>query len=280
VKKKNLWLVVLMLSIALLAVGCGSAEKEKPAATPEPAKQAEKNTWELVKEKGVLVAGLDDTFAPMGYRDEKTNELIGFDIDMAEELGKRLGVKIQWQPTQWDGVILALDSKRFDVIISGMTVTEERKKSINFSIPYINDGLVMVVKKGTTGFNTAEDLKGKVVGTQAGSSGEEALKKMQGLKETKLYKTFPDAFNDLQIGRIPVVVVDAMTAGHYLSKRPGVFEVVGEQLTKEPMAIGIRKTDVELKEAIDKAIAEMQKDGTLTRISMKWFQKDITTKAE
>ncbi|GAB6157182.1 amino acid ABC transporter substrate-binding protein [Desulfotomaculum varum] len=265
--------------IALVAAGCSGA-KEKPAAAPEPAKQAEKNTWELVKEKGVLVAGLDDTFAPMGYRDEKTNELIGFDIDMAEELGKRLGVKIQWQPTQWDGVILALDSKRFDVIISGMTVTDERKKSINFSTPYINDGLVMVVKKGTTGFKTAEDLKGKVVGTQAGSSGEEAVKKMQGLKEMKLYKTFPDAFNDLQIGRIPVVVVDAMTAGHYLGKRPGVFEVVGEQLTKEPMAIGIRKADVELKEAIDKAIADMQKDGTLTKISMKWFQKDITTKAE
>ncbi|CCO07390.1 amino acid ABC transporter substrate-binding protein [Desulforamulus hydrothermalis] len=278
-KKSSIWPVVIMLLIALVAAGCSST-KEKPAAAPEPAKQAEKNTWELVKEKGVLVAGLDDTFAPMGYRDEKTNELIGFDIDMAEELGKRLGVKIQWQPTQWDGVILALDSKRFDVIISGMTVTEERKKSINFSTPYINDGLVMVVKKGTTGFKTAEDLKGKVVGTQAGSSGEEAVKKMEGLKEAKLYKTFPDAFNDLQIGRIPVVVVDAMTAGHYLGKRPGVFEVVGEQLTKEPMAIGIRKADVELKEAIDKAIADMQKDGTLTKISMKWFQKDITTKAE
>lgn len=278
-KKRSLWLVVLMLSIALVAVGCGGAEKEKTAAAPEPPKQAEKNTWEQIKEKGVLVAGLDDTFAPMGYRDEK-NELVGFDIDMAQELSKRLGVKIEWQPTQWDGVMLALDSKRFDIILSGMTVTEERKKSINFSTPYVNDGLVMVVKKGTTGFNTAADLKGKVVGTQGGSSGEEAVKKMEGLKETKLYKTFPDAFNDLQIGRIPVVVSDAMTAGHYLSKRADTFEVVGEQLTKEPMAIGIRKADVELKEAIDKAIAEMQKDGTLTKISMKWFQKDITTKAE
>lgn len=278
-KKRSLWLVVLALILSLVAVGCGGGEKEKPAATPEPAKQAEKNTLELVKEKGVLVAGLDDTFAPMGYRDEN-NKLLGFDIDMGEEIAKRLGVKIEWQPTQWDGVILALDSKRFDVIISGMTVTDERKQSINFSTPYVNDGLVMVVKKGTTGFNTVADLKDKVVGTQAGSSGEEAVKKMEGLKDTKLYKTFPDAFNDLQVGRIPVVVVDAMTAGHYLSKRADTFEVVGEQLTKEPMAIGIRKADTELKAAIDQALAEMQKDGTLTKISMKWFQKDITTKAE
>ncbi|AQS58779.1 amino acid ABC transporter substrate-binding protein [Desulforamulus ferrireducens] len=275
-KKKGLLMVILLVTLALLAVGCGGGEKEK-AATPEPAQQAEKNTLELIKEKGVMVVGLDDTFAPMGYRDEQNN-LVGFDIDMTEEIGKRLGVKIEWQPTQWDGVILALDSKRFDVIISGMTVTEERKKSINFSTPYINDGLVMVVKKGTTGFNTAEDLKGKAVGTQAGSSGEEACKKM-GL-EAKLYKTYPEAFNDLQIGRTEVVVVDAMTAGHYLSKRADTFEIVGEQLTQEPMAIGIRKADTELKAALDEIIAEMQKDGTLTSISQKWFNKDITTKAE
>lgn len=276
-KKKGLLMVILLVTLALLAVGCGGGEKEKPAATPEPAQQAEKNALELIKEKGVMVVGLDDTFAPMGYRDEQNN-LVGFDIDMTEEIGKRLGVKIEWQPTQWDGVILALDSKRFDVIISGMTVTEERKKSINFSTPYINDGLVMVVKKGTTGFNTAEDLKGKVIGTQAGSSGEEACKKM-GL-EAKLYKTYPEAFNDLQIGRTQVVVVDAMTAGHYLSKRTDTFEIVGEQLTQEPMAIGIRKADTELKAALDQVIAEMQKDGTLTSISQKWFNKDITTKAE
>lgn len=277
-RKKSFWLVVLVLSLTLLVTGCGGAEKEK-SATPKPAKQAEKNTLESIKEKGVLVAGLDDTFAPMGYRDEN-NKLLGFDIDMGEELGKRLGVKIEWQPTQWEGVILALDSKRFDIILSGMTVTEKRKESINFSVPYVNDGLVMVVKKGTTGFNTEADLKDKVVGTQAGSSGEEAVKKMEGLKETKLYKTYPDAFNDLQVGRIPVVVSDAMTAGHYLEKRADIFEVVGEQLTKEPMAIGIRKSDPELKEAIDKALIDMQKDGTLTAISMKWFQKDITPKSE
>lgn len=276
-KKTGLWLLILVLALTLVSVGCGTEKPAQPAPEqPKPA--AAKTSLDLIKEKGVLVAGLDDTFAPMGYRDEKNN-LIGFDIDMGEEIAKRLGVKMQWQPTEWDGVILALDSKRFDVIISGMTVTEKRKESINFSTPYVNDGLVMVVKKGTTGYTTAADLKGKVVGTQAGSSGEEAVKKMEGLKETKLYKTYPDAFNDLQVGRIPVVVVDAMTAGHYLSKRPDVFEVVGQQLTKEPMAIGIRKADPELKAAIDKVIADMQNDGTLTKISMKWFPKDITTKA-
>lgn len=276
-KKRSLWLMVLMLALSLVAVGCGGGEKEKPAATPEPAKQTEKNTLEQIKEKGVLVAGLDDTFAPMGYRDEN-NKLVGFDIDMGEEMAKRLGVKIEWQPTQWDGVIMALDSKRFDIILSGMTITEERQKSINFSSPYVGDGQIMVVKKGTTGFNTAADLKDKLVGTQAGSSGEEAAKKIEGIKELKLYKTYPEAFTDLQIGRIPVVVCDRITASYYISKRADTFEIVGEQLTKEPLGIGIRKSDPELKEAIDNVLKEMAADGTLTKISMKWFNRDITVK--
>ncbi|WP_066634804.1 transporter substrate-binding domain-containing protein [Desulfolucanica intricata] len=104
------------------------------------------NTLQQIKEKGVLVAGLDDTFAPMGYRD-KDNNLIGFDIDMGEELAKRLGVKMEWQPTDWNGVILSLKSKKFDVVISGMSITPERQKEINFSTPYLDAGLVMVVSK-------------------------------------------------------------------------------------------------------------------------------------
>lgn len=276
-KKRSLWLVVLVLTLALVAVGCGGAEKEKSKTTSEPNKQAEKNTLEQIKEKGVIVAGLDDTFAPMGYRDEN-NKLVGFDIDMGEEMAKRLGVKMQWQPTQWDGVIMALESKRFDIILSGMTVNEERKKSINFSENYVGDGQVMVVKKGATGFATAADLKGQVLGTQAGSSGEEASKKIEGTKEIKLYKTYPEAFTDLQIGRIPVVICDRITASYYLSKRADTFEIVGEKLTNEPLAIGIRKADPELKEAIDKVLKEMKADGTLTEISMKWFNRDITVK--
>lgn len=275
-KKRGLWLVVLMLTLALVAVGCGSSDKEK-ATTSEPTKQAEKSTLDQIKEKGVLVAGLDDTFAPMGFREN--NELKGFDIDMGNEIAKRLGVKMQWAPTQWDGVIPALLSKRFDVVISGMTITDERKKQINFSIPYVADGQVMVAKKGTTGINTAADLKGKVVGTQDGSSGLEAVNKIEGLKDKKLYKTYPEAFTDLELGRIPIVVCDRVTSEYYISKRANTFEVVGQQLTQEPMGIAMRKTDPELQQAIDKVLTDMQKDGTLTKISMKWFNKDVTTKA-
>ena len=134
----------------------------------------------------------------------------------------------------------------------------------------------MVIKKGATAFNTAADLKDQIVGTQAGSSGEEAANRIEGTKEIKLYKTYPEAFTDLQIGRIPVVICDRITASHYLSKRADTFEIVGDQLSNEPLAIGIRKSDPELKEAIDNVLNEMKADGTLTEISMKWFNRDIT----
>lgn len=276
-RKKFWWVGVFILSLSLLVAGCGGGGDK--AASKDKQDAAAAGTLDQIKQKGELVVGLDDNFPPMGYRDE-SNKLVGFDIDMGDELSKRLGVKITWQPTEWDGVMMSLNSKKFDVIISGMTVTDLRKKEIDFSIPYVNDGVVMVVKKGTTGFNTAEDLKGKVVGTQMGSSGEESAKKIEGLKDVKLYKQYPEAFSDLQIGRIPVVVADKVTAQYFISKRSDTFEIVGEQLTKEPMAIGIRKADTDVKEAIDKALTDMQKDGTLTSISQKWFGADVTPKAE
>lgn len=273
-KVKFLGLAVLVLALALAVAGCGG---EKAADRPGEQAGAEKTTWEEIQERGYMVAGLDDTFAPMGYRDPKTNELIGFDIDMGAELGKRLGVEIKWQPTDWDGVIGALKSKKFDVIISGMSVTDERKKVINFSKNYLKAGIGMVVRKDNNDINSVEDLDGKVIATQTGSSGETACSDL-GLKGVKLYDQYPEAFQDLAIGRVDVVVVDVTTAAHYISKKPDTYKVVGERLVDEPYAIGIRKEDKDLKEAIDAALTEMMEDGTLSRISMKWFGDDLIPK--
>ncbi|MBM7855554.1 polar amino acid transport system substrate-binding protein [Desulfohalotomaculum tongense] len=270
---KYLWLVVLALGLALLAAGCGEKQADKPN------QQAAKTTWEQIQEKGVLVAGLDDTFAPMGFRDENTNELIGFDIDMGAELAKRLGVEIKWQPTEWKGVMGSLNSKKFDVIISGMSVTDERKKVIDFSRNYVNAGIGVVVKKDNNDIASAQDLKGKKIATQTGSSGAIACKD-QGLENVTLYDQYPQAFNDLAIGRVDAVVVDVTTAAHYISKKPDTYKLLDFRLTDEPYAIGIRKEDKDLKEAIDKALTEMMQDGTLSAISQKWFGDDVTPKAE
>lgn len=273
--KRYALLVALMLALAVVITGCGGE-----AANNETGQATEgKTTLELIKERGVLVAGLDDTFAPMGFREEGTNELIGFDIDMGEELAKRLGVRIEWQPTEWKGVLGSLNSKKFDVVISGMSITEERLKEIDFSIPYVNAGIGMVVRKGDTSVNSAEDLKNVKVATQTGSSGYEATKKL-GLDDVALYDQYPQAFQDLSLGRVDVIIVDLTTAAHYVSLKPDEYDILEERLVDDIYGIGIRKEDQDLKEAIDNALREMKEDGTLSAISQKWFGSDLIPEME
>lgn len=279
-KTRYMWLLVLVMAIALVAVGCGG---EKPAdnASDQAANDTEKTTWELIQENGVLKVGLDDTFRPMGYRDEN-GDLVGFDIDMGKELEKRLNVKIQWVPTDWGGVTGALNAKKFDVVINGMSITDERKKVVDFSIPYVNANIGMAVKKDNDSIKTGADLKDKIVGTQSGSSGFEACKDLiedGKIKEDnlRLYNQYPEAFLDLENGRVDVLVVDVTTAEDFIAKAPDKYKVVEKPLVEDLYAIGMRKGDKDLKEVLDKTITDMIKDGTLSELSKKWFDgRDLT----
>ncbi len=230
---------------------------------------------EKIKAAGVIRIGVDDAFPPMEYRDEKGN-LIGFDVDLADEIGKRLGVDIVWVPTAWDGVILALQSGKFDIILSTLTITDERAEKIDFSPPYIYGAQIIVVKQQTKNINILSDLKGKVVGTQLGSTGEVAAKKFGGFKDLKLYATYPEAFTDLAIGRIQALVVDEFVGRYYITKQAGAYRVLDERLAEESIGIGFRKGDDAFREAISAAIDSIKADGTYGRISEKWFGVDVS----
>ncbi|MDI3538753.1 MAG: polar amino acid transport system substrate-binding protein, partial [Bacillota bacterium] len=257
-KKVTAALLASLMVAALLLAGCTKQEPAKPADAPAQENasegQAADDSLARVKAAGKLVAGLDDAFPPFGFRNEK-NELVGFDIDLGNELAKRLGVKMEWQPTEWSSVIMSLKSKKFDVIWSGMSITEERKKEINFSMPYIGSAQVIIVKSDNKTINGREDLAGKVVGTQLGSTGEEAAKReLKGVKELKTFDAFTEAINDLNIGRLDAVIIDDVTANYYLKTKPGAFRIVDDVLSYEPMGIGVRKEDVTLLEAINKEL--------------------------
>jgi polar amino acid transport system substrate-binding protein len=172
---------------------------------------------------------------------------------------------------------MSLKSKKFDVIWSGMSITEERKKEINFSMPYIGSAQVIIVKSDNKTINGREDLAGKVVGTQLGSTGEEAAKReLKGLKELKTFDVFTEAINDLNIGRLDAVIIDDVTANYYLKTKPGAFRIVDDVLSYEPMGIGVRKEDVTLLEAINKELKAMIEDGTYAKISERWFGTDMS----
>ena len=264
--------MIFLVTVSLLLTACGGG-------APAPAKQ--QTTWERVQAEKKLVAGLDDNYPPMGYRNEK-NELIGFDIEMGAELGKRLGgIEIVWQPTAWDGVIASLQAKKFDVIISGMTITEERAKQVDFAGPYIHAAQAIAVKASNEAIKTNADLAGKIVGTQNGSAGlkvAEELNAKIGFKEIKGYSDYGLAFQDLKIGRIDAIIADNYVIAGFLANMEGEFKFTGELLAEETQGIAVRKEDRDLYEAINKALEDMILDGTMKALSEKWLGGDVTEK--
>ncbi len=233
-------------------------------------------SWEKVQKSGKLAIGLDDSFPPMGYR-QADGKLVGFDIDAAEEVGKRLGIKIEWQPTAWDGVIHSLDASKFDCIWNGMTITDERAKQVAFSKPYIMDGQIAIVNFKDKRFKALTDLKDFKAGTQKGSSGIQAVKKLATApKELKEYEDYPKALLDLEAARIDVVVVDNVTGRDMIAKRPGKFKIIPGMISKEPFGVAFRKGDTNLREKVQLTLDKMVKDGTMAKISRKWFAEDLT----
>jgi polar amino acid transport system substrate-binding protein len=267
-KKTSLLLVALMAGAFM--IGCGKKEEPaKPAAAPAPAPAA-----------AAIVVGLDDHFPPMGFRDEK-NEIVGFDIDLAKEAAKRLGVQVTFKPIDWSAKEAELSGKRIDVLWNGLTITEERKANILFTKPYLENRQIVVVT-GKSPIKTKAELKGKVVGVQDGSSAVDAVQKdekaAKAIKELKKFADNVTALMDLSAGRLDAIVVDEVVGRYYIAKKAGEYRVLDEHFGTEDYGIGTRKDDTDLMNKIQKAMDDMKADGTAATISTKWFGKDIVKK--
>ncbi len=262
--KKQISVLVVALMAAAMISGCGKKEEASaPAAAPAPA--------------AAIVVGLDDNFPPMGFRDEK-NALVGFDIDLATEAGKRLGAEVTFKPIDWNAKEAELNGKRVDVLWNGLTITEERKANILFTTPYLENRQIIVVLDNSAIKNKAE-LAGKVLGVQDGSSAVEAVQKDEAIaKSLKELKKFPDnvtALMDLSAGRLDALVVDEVVGRYYTAKKSGEYRVLEENFGTEDYGVGTRKDDAELMGKLQKALDDMKKDGSAAAISTKWFGKDI-----
>jgi polar amino acid transport system substrate-binding protein len=266
-KKGTAVLSIVLLSTALLAA-CGKKEDAaaKPAAAPAPAV--------------AIVVGLDDNFPPMGFRDEQ-NTLVGFDIDLAREAGKRLGAEVRFKPIDWNAKEAELNGKRVDVLWNGLTITDARKEKILFTTPYLENRQIIVVPEASS-LRTKADLAGKVVGVQEGSSAIEAIERdaatAKSLKELKKFGDNVTALMDVRAGRLDALVVDEVVGRYYTARKPGEYRVLDENFGTEDYGVGTRKDDVELMARLQKTLDEMKNDGSAAAISTKWFGKDIIKK--
>lgn len=231
-----------------------------------------------VQEKGTFILGLDDSFPPMGFRSE-SGEIVGFDIDTAKEVASRLGVELVAQPIDWNSKEQELATGNIDCIWNGFTVTPEREKVMIFSEPYLRNAQVVVVRSDSP-FQTLDDLEGSTIGVQAGSSAQEAIEDTPGfsesLDEVVEFRDNLTALMDLEIGGLDGVVMDLVVANYSIQTSGKDFRVLDETLTEEEYAIGFRKGDVALRDAVNTELEAMAADGTLAGISASWFGSDIT----
>ena len=240
-------------------------------------KQTKEDSLERILGKGNLILGLDDSFPPMGFRNED-NEIVGFDIDVAKEVCKRLGIELKIQPISWDAKEQELNSYNIDCIWNGMSITEERAKIMSLSNAYLKNNMTFVVKNDS-GIVKLDNLKGKTIGVQAGSSAEELLENSDIFNDFKDVITYSEnitAFMDLEINQIDAVFLDDIVANYYIATNNKNYKVLDEGLEAEEYAIGFRKQDTTLRDKVNSILSEMKQDGSLDKISTKWFGKDIT----
>jgi len=222
-------------------------------------------------EKVVTVA-TDATWPPMEMVDQNKN-IVGFDIDFLNAVAKEAGFTVKYQNTAWDGIFAGIAAGKYDAIISSVTITEERKKTMDFSLPYINAGQILIVPKDSTAVVVA-DLKGKKVGAQIGTTGAFAVKKVEGVT-LRTYDEIGLAFEDMAAGRVVGVVCDTPVAADYALQRDEYkdkFKIVGEPFTEEYYGIAVKKGDKELLDLINKGIKAVQDKGIDKKLEAKWLK--------
>lgn len=301
--KKSVYGLAVVSLMALSLAGCGKKEAAsadpgtaaKASQAPETEEKTEAEQTEDTKEEskgseedgekasseaegGTLIVGFDQDFPPMGFIGDD-GEYTGFDLELAQEAAKRLGLEYKPQPIAWDSKDMELESGNIDCIWNGFTMTG-REEDYTWSEPYMANTQVFVVAKDS-GIASQADLAGKVVECQVDSSAEAALQQVPDLTATfgQLLTTadYNSAFMDLEQGAVDAIAMDVVVARYQIKQRNADFVVLDDTLAAEEYAIGFKKGNTELRDKVQKTLEEMAADGTMKEISEKWFDEDVTT---
>lgn len=273
------WLAAAVIVALALLAACGEEEEGQPTTTPAAGTPAGTKKAEVPElEDGVLQVGSDIAYAPIEFFEEGTQNPQGLDIDLANALAKKLGVRAEFINTGFDGIIGALNASRFDIIMSAMTVTEEREKEIDF-IPYFNAGTDILVRAGNPkGIESIEDLSGLTVGVQIATIQvdqlAEANEKLKAAGKPEInvltFDQNPLAVEQLRAGRADAVIADSPVVANDARLSDGALEALGLTIEAAPYGIGVRKGSSELKAALEEALAALIDDGTYEEILSKW----------
>ena len=260
-----------------------AAQEEETAADEESSSEESETPAEgdqslqNILDKGELVLGLDASFPPMGFTDE-SNEIIGFDIDVAQEVCNRMGVELVKQPINWDTKEEDLKVGKIDCIWNGMSINPARAEAMNLSDPYMKNEMIFVVPADSE-IKSMDDLEGKTVGVQTGSTAQEILEawdKFDTITESPLEENVT-ALSQMELGFSDAVFLDSVVANYFITSNNKDYVVLDGNLEAEEYAVGFRKEDQALRDEVQKTLSEMKADGALGEISTKWFGSDVTT---
>ena len=242
------------------------------------------DNWDKYQQQKSITVGLDNTFVPMGF-EEKNGNYAGFDIELAKYVSKKLGITVHFQPIDWDMKETELQNGTIDAIWNGYSATDERREKVAFTIPYMQNTQILVVKK-TSGIHSVEDMTGKVLGAQNGSSGmldfeehPEVLKNRVKGGDADQYQSVNEAIIDLKNDRIDALLIDRVYADYYLTTE-GIadeYDTIPSGFESESFAVGVRPADKKLLEALNQAFKELYQEGIFQQISQKWFGEDVAT---
>lgn len=228
------------------------------------------------KGRGTLRIAMEGTYPPFNFKDPKSGQLAGYDVDVAQLIAGKLGLKPEFVTTEWSAILAGLGARKYDVIVSQVGITPKREQAFDFSVPYIYSSPQLIVRKNErANYASLADLKGRKLGVGQGSVFEQQAKAVPGI-EIKSYPAAPENLQDLAFGRIDAALNDSLMVA-YLLKHSRLPIKAGPLVgATERMGVAIRKGNPRFKAAVDKIIEDARADGSLKQISLKWFGVDAS----
>jgi cystine transport system substrate-binding protein len=228
------------------------------------------------KARGTLRIALEGTYPPFNFKDQKTGQLTGYDVDVAKLVAAKLGLKPEFVTTEWTAILSGLNAGKYDLIISQVGITPKREQSFDFSTPYTYSSPQLIVRRNErVEYTRLEDLKGKKVGVGQGSVFEQQVKTVPGI-EVKSYPATPENLQDLAFGRIDAALNDSLMVAYLLKSSQLPIRAGARVGAVERMGVVLQKGNPKLRAAVEKALADTRADGSLKAASMKWFGTDAT----